>query len=339
MLEKIKNYLLVILITILAALSFIVFFLYKNNVVLRQEKEAVEKQVVAQKDLVDNITRSMSQYTTKKDLEEYIKQSNVNYKAIKEDLDKINGKIVAANNISVITPGIKQDNVASTNSVPNGNPQTPPQVDCNGSKVTCPDVDKFDHLSNKRFLSLDEPFGNVLVPFGTITFDASKEKPWGKDIKSREYKVSTVVGMDENQRHYFYNKLSIRVDNKEYDLKINKAESKEEYPKPKFSAWNPRLFLGFSGGLNVSQNQGTFGPNISVGFMSYGKFKTQPDLIFLQLGVGYSAPDKKLGIFLNPFSYNLGNHIPLIKNTYIGPSIQVDQSKNINILGTISAGL
>ena len=337
--EKVKNYLLVISLVLLSSFSFIVYFLYKDKIILKQEKEAIEKQVVAQKELVDNITRSMSQYSTKKDLEEYIKQSNVNYKAIKEDLDKIDGKIVASNKVVVVSTGVKQDNISSTGSIPNGESKDPPQVDCNGTKITCPDVDKYKHLSNKRFFDLEEQFGSLLVPFGRVTFDASKEKPWGKDIKSREYKLSTVVGMDENQRHYFYNKLTITVDNKDYDLKISKAESKEEFPKPKFSAFNPRLFLGISGGINIKEIQGTFSPNLSVGLMSYGKFKNQPDFIFLQLGVGYNTVSKNTGLFFNPFSYNLGNHIPLIKNTYIGPSLQIHQNKNINILGTISAGL
>ena len=73
--------------------------------------------------------------------------------------------------------------------------------------------------------------------------------------------------------------------------------------------------------------------------MSYGKFKNQPDFVFLQLGAGYNTVSKNIGLFFNPFSYNLGNHIPLIKNTYIGPSLQIDQDKDISILGTISAGL
>ena len=67
---------------ILGALSFIIY----KEIESSKRQEAIETSIVKQKDLIDNITRSMAEYTTKGDLEQFIKDNNINLKAIKDDL-------------------------------------------------------------------------------------------------------------------------------------------------------------------------------------------------------------------------------------------------------------
>jgi len=313
-------------------LGFVIYQQKQNS----DQQNAIEKQVVLQKELNDKIVRAQAEYATKNDLENFIKTNGIDLKVIQNDLDKLSADLTSTNKVVVNSNGVKSDHVESTSSeIKNPNPTLPT---CKDGTI-CPNADPFGYLSKQQNLKLNEPFGDTNVPIGEVGFSAWQDKPWNLNISPREYDLITVVGEDENQRQYFYNKFKVKVDGKEYDVKINTSQSKQEYPTAKFSFWNPRLFLGIDSGLNIQSFRGEFAPTLNLQIMSYGQFKSQPDFSILQAGIGYGIVSKKIQFVLTPVAYNIGKHLPLINNLYVGPSIMVNTQGDISIMGAIRVGL
>lgn len=317
---------------IITLLAFIVYLL--SHVSERQKK--IEETVVNQKELADNILRSQSQYATKTDLESFIKNNGVNVDVIKNDLDKLQADIVAANFAYFSSLGSQRTNLPGFTGGRNPNP--PPPSKCPDGTL-CPDIDPYDHLLNERFNPVVENFGTFQVPIGRVFFRGWLEKPWSEDIRPRQYKVATILGMDDNQRVFTYNKAFIKVDGKEYEIPIREAITKQQYPEPKFSFWNPRLFLGVDGGVGVNPVQGEFAPSLSLGIMSYGRYRTTPDFSVLQIGAGYGVVSQTFQASITPFAYNVGQYIPFMNNMYLGPSIHVGTDGNVKFMVGLRVGL
>lgn len=295
---------------------------------LRHQQDAIQQQVVLQKQLSDQLMRSQSQYATTKDIEKFIKDNNLSLKDIKDDLGKLHAEVSSVNQVVVKSNGVVAENVGSTGT---GKPNPTP--------VTSPDP--FGYMKTEQKLSLIEPFGNVQVPIGSVGFSAWQDKPWSINVLPREYVLNTVVGLDENQRQYYYNKIVVKVDGKTYSLPITQAQTQQVYPKATFSLWNPRLFLGMDGGINVTSLRGEFVPNIDLGIMSYGRYKNNPDFSILEVGAGYGMVSKNVQFILTPFTYNVGKHIPLglMNNTYLGPSVAVTPNGDFSIMAGLRVGL
>jgi hypothetical protein len=320
---------------IIVTLGLLSFIIYQQNQI-SSKQDAIEKQVVLQKELNDKIVRAQAEYATKKDLENFVKDSGTNLKEIEKDLDKLSADIVSANKVVINSDGFKGDHIASTTTT-NTNPN-PILPTCKDGTI-CPNVDTFGYLTKQQNLKLTEPFGKDQVPIGEVGFSAWQDKPWSLNISPRQYQLVTVVGEDENQRQYYYNKFSVKVDGKDYDVKISTSQTKQEYPTAKFSFWNPRLFLGVDGGINLYAVEGEFAPSLSIGIMSYGRYKTQPDFSILQFGFGYGVISDDLEFVFTPFAYNVGKHLPLTNNLYLGPSIMVAPNGDIAVMGAIRVGL
>lgn len=320
-------------IIVVGALAFIIY----TQVQISKKQLAIETSMVAQKALVDGIVRSQSSWATRDDVEKFIKDNNVNLKAIQSDLDKLHADVTAVNVVLTNSIGQTGTNIPSTGT--GGTNPTPPPVHTCPDGTPCPNTDPYGYQVKTQLLSLNENFGTIQVPIGSVGFSAWQKAPWSVDIKPREYGVTSVVGTDENQRMYFYNKFSVTVDGKPYDLPIKTATTQQVFPEAKFSWWNPRLFLGADAGLNLSHIQGEFTPSLNVGIMSYGKYKTQPDWSILQFGLGYGVVSQKLQVIVTPVAYNFGPHIPLMNNAYIAPSLHVGTDGSISIMGGIRVGL
>lgn len=306
------------------------FMVYKLNEISTRQT-AIETSLVVQKELADNIMRSQGQYATKADIDKFIAASNVNLKAIQDDLDKLHAEVNSVNVVTVKTGGTVATNVPSTTTGPtNPNPIDPTKPD------------PFGYMKTQQKLTLNEDFSGIQVPIGDVGFSAWQDKPWSLNVAPRQYKMVNVVGLDENERSYFYNKFTINVNNKDYDVKITTAETKQEYPIAKFSFWNPRLFLTAGGGISLTQApiQGSANAGVTLGIMSYGKYKTTPDISVLQLGIAYQTGSQRPAAILNPVNFNIGGLLPkgLANNTYIGPSIQVDTAGNVVTGANLSLG-
>lgn len=327
-----------IAISAIFAICLSTIIIYKQ-IEISDRQKAIEAEIVKQKELAGNITRSMNEYATKKDIESYILNSNLNLKAIQDDMKLLSAEISAVNDYTIDSIGYHKTNISSTHTGETNPDPKIPTVECNGQQIPCPNTDSFGYLTDQQMLKLYEPFVNVNVPIGEVGFSAWQQKPWEVKILPRTYHMTSVVGTDENQRQYFYNKVSVSVEGRTYDVKISSATTKQEYPEASFNWWNPRLFMGIDGGLNLSQMSGEASPNIDVGFMSYGRFKNQPDFSFLQLGLGFGIDNKKIQFAVTPFTYNVGKHIPLMNNMYIGPSLYIGSDGDVSIMGGLRTAL
>jgi hypothetical protein len=313
---------------VLALFGAVAFIIY-NQSKLAQQQTAIQTQIVAQQQLVDGIARSASQYTTKQDLEKFAQDSNINLQTIQDNLKKLNAQVSSVNVVTTSSTGQTSTNVASTSTGP-ANPTAPTPsshiIKCpNGGSVTCPDDDPHGYQKAEQVLALNEDFATIKVPIGSVGFSAWQAAPWNINIAPREYDVDTVVGVDENNRQYFYNKFTVKVNNKSYEVPIKTATTKQEYPTAKFSFWNPRLLLGLDAGVNLSHFAGEFSPSLNVGIMSYGQYKTTPDLSVLEIGAAYEVVNKKPALMITPVAYNFGKALfsPFINNTYIAPALQI----------------
>lgn len=320
---------------ILIFIGALVLFAIGGIVIYKQfeitsRQASIEKQIVAQKDLANGITRALSQYATKQDIDNFAKENSLNLNIIKDDLEKLNASITSINVVQINSKPQSGSNLPSTGSKPGENP--PPIA------PMYPDL--FGYQQNIQTFKLDERFAaDQSIPIGEVGFSAWKEKPWTYNIYEREYKVITVIGTDENQKQYAYNKFSIGVNGKSYDIKVGNSVLKQEYPEAKFSFFNPRLYLGVDGGVNIHAVRGEFTPNLSLQLMSYGKYKAQPDLSVLQIGIGYGIDAKRPSVSITPLMYNIGNHLPLVNNLYLGPSLQLNTAGDVGIMAGIKVGL
>ena len=310
------------------ALAFIIY----NQVQIKNQQTAIQSQIVAQQQLVDGIVRSQSQYATKADMEKFASDNNINLKAIKDNLDSLSAQVASINVIVASSQGQSAGHIPSSSTGPdNPTPTTPTCKD----GTPCPDADPYGYMKKQQNLALNEDFGTIKVPMGTVGFSAWQKEPWNVNIPPREYNVDTVVGTDDHERQYFYNKFTMKVDGKTYDVPIKTATTKQEVPSATWSWWNPRLFAGLDGGMNFSHVSGEFTPHVSLGIMSYGQYKTTPDFSILEVGLGYGVVNKSAEVVITPVAYNIGKNLfsPLANNTYIAPSFQIGTD------GSLGAGV
>jgi len=312
------------IVSLLGVLGFIVY----KQIQISNKQDLIEARIISEQQLIDGIVRSQSTWATKGDVEKFISDNNVNLRAIQDDLDKLKAELTAVNVAVANSRGQTGTNIPSTGT---GN--------TNPTPVDPKNPDPYGYMQKQQNLSLNEDFGTVQVPFGTVGFSAWQEKPWNYEIKDREYNVASVVGTDENQRMYFYNKFTLKVDGKSYNIPIKAASTQQVYPEAKFSWFNPRLYAGIDTSVGVTPIRGEFTPSLNFQIMSYGRYKTQPDLSVLQLGLGYGINSQRPQVVVTPISYNVGKHIPFMNNTYFGPAVGVGTDGNVMLGAGLRFGL
>lgn len=334
---------------VVVTLGMLGLILYQQHE-LKTQQTAIQTQIVAQQQLVDGIVRSQSQWATKGDIAQFAKDSGINLKAIQDNLDKLNAQVTSINVASTSSQAQVGNNIPSSGTGPtNPNPTQPTTVTCpGGSTVECPNTDPFGYQKTEQDLALNEDLGTLKVPFGKVGFSAWQKDPWSINVYAKDYTVDTVVGVDENERQYFYNKFTVQVHDQSDPKKVTTitvpvttASTKQVYPTAKWSWWNPRLFVGLDGGININHVQGEFVPNVSLGIMSYGQYKTTPDFSILELGVGYGTVNKTAEVVVTPVSYNVGKKLfsPLINNMYLGPSVFIGTDGSVGVGGGLRVGL
>ncbi len=302
-----------------------------------RKQEAIEQSVVEMKKLNEDIIRSQSKYISKEDLDKYAKEWDINLEIIRQDLKTLGAEVQGISHFLTTTPGWNGTDLPSTGETPGGN--GPPTVECpDGEEVECPDP--YGYQSNRQILALNEPFGNnKYVPFGSVGFSAWKQNPWDVNIFPRTYSVTSVLGQDKNGKHYMHHKFMITSQGKTHPIEIQDAKFVEVYPEPELR-FNPRLFLGVDGGMHVNPlPQAEFTPTLQVFFASYGKTNIAPEWTFAGVGVGFETQAKNVNLTVTPFLYNLGQHLPLVDNLHVGPSVSVNTSGSFSVLGGIRVGL
>ena len=308
--------------TILAILSVLAFIIKVQNDTIERLK-FIETSVVESKDIGNGIVRAQSSYVTKGDLKKLIDAQGLDLADIRKDLRVLGADVKGLSTVSVVTPGYSGTYIPTTD-VGDANPNPP--------KPGEPLVDRYGYFGATQWLGLTEPFGDgKSVPFGKAGFSAWQENPWSLEIKPREYSTVTVLGQNEEGRHYAYSRFQVSVDGKTYTVPITEAKMVEEFPSPKFR-FTPRLYLGVDiGGVANPPSHAEVTPNLGLSLFSYGRTKTAPDWSFLTLGLGYATQTPGLAVLLSPINYNVGKPLPLMDNLHIGPSVSIDVEKNIGL--------
>lgn len=320
------------------ALGLIIY----NQVEHKAQLTAIQTQVVQQQQLIDGIVRSQSTYATSTDLAKFASDNNINLKAIQDNLSSLSASLASINVVQANSTAQTTTNQSSTSTGPK-NPTTPTTsttVVCTGGTATCPNPDPNGFMKAEQQLTLNEDFGTLKVPFGTVGFSAWQAAPWNTTILAREYNVDTVVGTDVNERQTFYNKFTVNVGGKTYDIPIKKATTEQQVPTATWSWWNPRILMGLDGGVNINHVKGEFTPHVDLGIMSYGQYKTTPDFSILEVGLGYGTVNKTGELVITPVAYNIGKKFfsPLMNNTYIGPSLQIGTDGSFGVGAGIRVG-
>jgi hypothetical protein len=300
----------------------VLIFIIKVQYDAIERLKFIETSMVESKKLSEGVVRAQSSYVTKADLERLIKDQKLDLAEIKKDLRKLGADVVAIETVKVVTPGFSGNNIPTTTTTPNPNPPQPGQ----------PVVDQFGYLQATQWLTLTEPFGDgTVVTFGKAGFSAWQQNPWSLEVLPREYSSVTVLGQNEDGRHYAYSRFEITVDGETHTIPITDAKIVEEYPNPEFH-FNPRLYLGVDGGLIANPPaHAEVTPNIGLSFFSYGKIKTSPTWSFLTVGVGYATQTQTPVLIVAPVNYNIAKHIPFMDNLHLGPSVSVDVDANVGL--------
>ena len=256
----------------------------------------------------------------------------------------LNDQLASINVISANSTGQNTNNVATTSTGPaNPKPASPVILTCStGGTVTCPNtiIDPWGYMAKQQNLALNEDFANLKVPIGTVGFSAWQQNPWDIQIAPRTYNVDTVVGVDANERQTFYNKFTVDVNGKTYDVPIKTATTEQVLPKATFSWWNPRLLMGLDGGINIEHLRGAVVPSVSLGIMSYGQYKTTPTLSVLEVGIGADVVNKLPEVVVTPVAWNIGKQFfaPFMNNTYLAPSVSVATDGTFTVAGGLRVG-
>lgn len=349
--EKFNEYIKKIFIIVaILCMIFAVVFVIKLYYDTKERQAQIEKSLVEMKQLGDNIIRNQSKYATKEDLENFGK--DLNLKEIKADLESLDAKLIGISKIVAISLAYHGTNLPSDHVIPNPNPNngTITVICPEGTEVECPDIDKYGYFKNAQVKDLYEMFNGTKVPFGSTTFKAWEKNPWDVTINERKYRVATILGEDEDGRHYVYNKFDIEVDGKTYSIPIQKGEFLEQYPEASI-LFNPKIFLGVIGGAAIRTTAplveddpwvyGSLIPNLAFSPFSYGVTKTRTQFVFPKIGVGYDAIAQAINFSLAPISYNLGSAFDsnIISNLYIEPSVGVDINSDGDALITLGGGV
>lgn len=302
----------------LGMLSFIIYNQYELGV----QQTAIQTEQIAQRQLIDGVMRGQTSWATKDDVNNLIISNGITsaaLSAIQADMSSVKASLTTAN---VVTVNSQAQNLTGQKSTGTGpaNPKPPTPVVAGNV-----DPDPNGYMKATQLFQLNEDFGTVKVPIGTVGFSAFQAAPWSANIAARQYTVANVIGTDENEKNVVYNQVNIKEEGKTYTIPITSSTTKQVFPTAKFSFWNPRLLLGADFGVNLNQIKGEFAPSANVGIASYGQYKTTPDWSILEVGAAYQTVNKKAAVIITPISYNIGRKVfsPLMNNTYVGPSIML----------------
>ena len=316
---------------IILTLGFIVFEQFE----MKKKQDTINDQVIASKQLNDNILRNQNNVVTPDQLQKMITDNKVDLSTIQDDMKKMNTQLEALSTVTVNSQGQTYTNVGSTSvvqipisSLPKPDPSNP---------------DPYHYLTTQQNLSLFEKFGTVSVPIGSVGFSGDSKTPWNETILPRQYNVDTVIAHDKNGRLSTYNKFRITVDGKDYPLTIADGKLSQTEPPNTWSWWNPKFFI-FGGGSAVFSKPVSASANFGGGLqvMSFGKYLSNPLLSVLQIGGEFSTNNTSFSAVINPISVNIGQVLGTswINNTYIGPSLHVEvPSGKVGLGLNLSVGL
>ena len=346
---------------LIAAGTVIILFIAMAIVIKIQynmliQQQAMQQSIIEFKKLGDDIARAQTQLVTKQDLETKIKEVGVDIDVIKKDLADNNAKLDKVVITIATTPGATYNGLSSNYVIPIAQPVPVPitsnQVNNQGSTSVANNQvvgtptgnslsDPNHYLSTTQGLNLFEPLSdNTKVPFGTVTFNGSTDKPWGYTVFPRKYYSVISFGTTPTGNTIAYSKLMIE-DNKQQKYALN-ITSSELYMTPKTSQfywWNPRLIASYNVGYTGQDPKVASNVGIQLFLSSYGQDMIAPRWSFFGLGLGYNIPTSKPDVMFSPFMFRIFPGGSMIQNVHIGPTIGMDLNGNFYIMAGLGFSL
>jgi hypothetical protein len=172
--------------------------------------------------------------------------------------------------------------------------------------------------------------GNVEreVPYAWAIFypNRAADKQWKYGIYQLDYHIRTIQTEQEDGQINTYNEVWFENNKRkmskgvEVPVQISSSEFTQTLKTDKeFFLWAPHINFNIDFGIGTFDADSPIVPGISVSMSGYGRTKNDLDWKFVELGLS-SNGDYTYFKFM-PFSYNIGNFVPLVSNTFVGPFV------------------
>jgi len=296
----------------LIVIGIIGFALAKNYITMSSISNRLMEHDISFKKITDSIARAETKIVGKEELENFLKGTELSVNKIKKDLQKMEADLSAVGKTVASIEGKIESDQSSDNSVSHTPPDQP-------SECKFCDIYEYTTQLQKKDIKIGE------MPYGTITFDASKAKPWSLKYDDIDIIVNTALGLTKEKRRIFYhaiylkNKSRPELKDKQYTLKLTSSEFVESIPFPtKWHWWAPSIDISIDNML-TSENMGRYDLGASIGFtfLALGGTPEYSNWRFARLGLGFNTNGKIFGSF-EPARYNLGDKLPLINDLWLG---------------------
>jgi len=164
-------------------------------------------------------------------------------------------------------------------------------------------------------------------PLAWAIFKPNRSEKWTVGIVP-EWKIKSQVVLTEGKESeaifniWFENENRKETKGNKYPLAIADVEWVRREIKEKSFIFNPTL------GLGAVSDLGEVYPEINLGIFTYGK--TDYDFMWRFIIAGIGTNSEELFFDFYPAQYNLGQHLPIVKNLLIGPLINLDTELKYN---------
>lgn len=177
------------------------------------------------------------------------------------------------------------------------------------------------------------------IPYAWAIFYPNKprDKQWKYGIYKLEYSIRTIQTEQEDGQINTYTEVwfenNKRKMSKEYKvpIKIVSSEFKQTKVKDhKFYWWSPHINLNIDAAFGSNLNADVGG---GLSFSTSGYGRTKNDLDFRLIDFGVSVSNDAVYLKFTPVAWNIGNVIPIVSNTFIGPFIGYEFSDGSTLFG------
>ena len=162
-------------VVLIVAVIVLGYFIWKD---ISEENQKLRNEVVQFKELTETLVRSSTNWATKEDLEDRLKDllTKEDFKALEGDLDGLGAKLKAVGK----TVGSIKKKVSDLEDSDDEGPDNPNTEVCDDGRL----IDVHEYTKNPQIKEIKDIQD---APIAEVEFDASKEKPWKYEVYDREY--------------------------------------------------------------------------------------------------------------------------------------------------------
>jgi len=212
--------------------------------------------------------------------------------------------------------------------------QTVDLINRKSDKVTTPKKEILAY-EFKKVYAKDTEGKSFPVAWAMYFPNQVKDKRWKTGTYPLDYYTKIIE--TENDDGTFNRYAEMHLENNQmdetkgnqYPIKLENIEwAKVEKKECSWRWWNPRLGFGL---ISTSK---CVAPTLDLSIVSYGRTRRDLDYRFISFGLGIAkASDDSLTFIgsFEPFSWNVGNVLPLVENLFVGPVGAVDSNSTMEL--------